>query len=412
MGAAQGANMGIGNEDKTAFSFEGNWREYAPIAFTNILLTFVTLGVYRFWATTRERRYFWSKTRFIDDRFEWTGTGLELLFGFLIALVLFVLPFFLLNLILNGLILQSYQEIAATIGGILYFFLIYLSGVAIFRGLRYRLSRTYWHGIHGGTDQNGLGYGWSWIWKSIVAYLCLALLFPWSMTSLWKQRWEAMSFGPHAFRSNPEWSKLMGRYILAYLAPIGLVIVLVVLAVPAGMAIGMTGGSEPNPVLIGILIGVFVLAFYIIWPLIALIFYAAYVREVIGTMELSTLEFEFTASTKDWVKLFIGNVGLWLAAGLLAAIPIAALGLFNQFTKIEPGQTAFASNPFAFFAFMLLLAIPFSVVGPFVRYRGWAFYVRHMEAGGEINLAALTQSETRELKQGEGLLDAFDMGAI
>jgi uncharacterized membrane protein YjgN (DUF898 family) len=404
--------MGIGTEDDTAFSFEGSWREFAPIALSNLLLTFVTLGFYRFWATARERRYLWSKTRFIDDRFEWTGTGLELFFGFLIALVLFAMPFLVLNLILQGLILQSYQQIALSLGGLLYFFLIYLSGVAIFRGLRYRLSRTYWHGIHGGTDTGGWAYGWSWIWKSIVAYLCLALLFPWSMTSLWKQRWESMSFGPHAFRSNPEWSKLMGKYILAYLAPIGLVILLAVLAVPAMLAAGAAAGPDPSPVAMGVIGVVFILAFYIIWPLIALIFYAAYVREIVGTMELSTLEFEFTARTKDWVKLFLGNVGLWLIAGAAAAVPIAAFGLVAKFGTLQPGQSLLANNPLAFAAIFVLLAIPFAIVGPFVRYRGWSFYVRHMEAGGEINLAALTQSPTRELKQGEGLLDAFDMGAI
>jgi uncharacterized membrane protein YjgN (DUF898 family) len=404
--------MGIGTEDDTAFSFEGSWREFAPIALSNLLLTFVTLGFYRFWATARERRYLWSKTRFIDDRFEWTGTGLELFFGFLIALVLFAMPFLVLNLILQGLILQSYQQIALSLGGLLYFFLIYLSGVAIFRGLRYRLSRTYWHGIHGGTDSGGWAYGWSWIWKSIVAYLCLALLFPWSMTSLWKQRWESMSFGPHAFRSNPEWSKLMGKYILAYLAPIGLAILLAVLAVPAMLVAGAASGPDPSPVAMGVIGVVFILAFYIIWPLIALIFYAAYVREIVGTMELSTLEFEFTARTKDWVKLFLGNVGLWLIAGAVAAVPIAAFGLVAKFGTLQPGQSLLANNPLAFAAIFVLLAIPFAIVGPFVRYRGWSFYVRHMEAGGEINLAALTQSPTRELKQGEGLLDAFDMGAI
>ena len=36
-----------------AIRFTGNWREYLPIAATNALLTIVTLGVYRFWATAR-----------------------------------------------------------------------------------------------------------------------------------------------------------------------------------------------------------------------------------------------------------------------------------------------------------------------------------------------------------------------
>ncbi|RYY36921.1 MAG: DUF898 family protein, partial [Sphingomonadales bacterium] len=42
-----------------AFEFHGTWREFAPIAFTNLLLTIVTLGIYSFWARTRERQYLW-----------------------------------------------------------------------------------------------------------------------------------------------------------------------------------------------------------------------------------------------------------------------------------------------------------------------------------------------------------------
>src|SRR5690606_18489998 len=72
---------------ETAFGFDGTWQEFAPIAFTNLLLTIVTLGICRFWATTRERQYFWSRTRFVDERLEWAGTGMELFIGFLLVLV-------------------------------------------------------------------------------------------------------------------------------------------------------------------------------------------------------------------------------------------------------------------------------------------------------------------------------------
>ncbi len=35
-------------EGARAFRFTGTWQEYAPIAFTNLLLTIVTLGIYTF----------------------------------------------------------------------------------------------------------------------------------------------------------------------------------------------------------------------------------------------------------------------------------------------------------------------------------------------------------------------------
>ncbi|MGD9809975.1 MAG: DUF898 family protein [Sphingobium sp.] len=95
-------------EDQTgasAFGFDGSWKEYAPIAFTNLLLTLVTLGIYRFWATTRTRRYLWSRTTFIDDRLEWTGTGKELFLGFVIVVGLFLIPLFFLQFGMQALII-------------------------------------------------------------------------------------------------------------------------------------------------------------------------------------------------------------------------------------------------------------------------------------------------------------------
>ena len=69
-----------------AVRFTGSWREYLPIAATNVLLTIVTLGVYRFWATARQRRYLWSRTEVIGDRLEWSGTGKEMFIGFLMVM--------------------------------------------------------------------------------------------------------------------------------------------------------------------------------------------------------------------------------------------------------------------------------------------------------------------------------------
>ena len=75
-----------------AIRFTGNWREYLPIAASNVLLIIVTLGIYRFWAAARQRRYLWSRTEVIGDRLEWSGTGKEMFIGFLIV-TLVLLPF-------------------------------------------------------------------------------------------------------------------------------------------------------------------------------------------------------------------------------------------------------------------------------------------------------------------------------
>jgi len=395
--------MGIGNEDQTAFSFEGSWKEFAPIALSNALLTIVTLSFYRFWATTRERQYFWSQTRFIDDRLEWTGTGGELFRGFLLALLIFGLPWLILSFGLQAMILQGYTAAASVIGVLVFLIFIMLPGIARFRALRYRLSRTRWHGIRGGSDDPGIAYGFATIWRTIVGFLPLGIMIPWSMTTLWRERWNKMSFGPHLFRSNPQWSNLLGRFLLCGVGPIALAFGAVIVAVPIIMASGQQSGFSVGLILF------LIIAVYASMVLFPVAYYAAFFREVVNTLELSTLEFSFTARTKDWILLFLGHGGLGLLALIVAFVIATPFGLMADVASLAPGDTL--GVPLAI-GLVLAFLLPFSLVMPFVRYRNWRFFIRHMEAGGEINLETLTQSTTKATVEGEGLLDALDIGAF
>lgn len=397
--------MGIGGQDETAFSFEGNWRELAPILFTNLMLSIVTLGIYRFWGIARERRYLWSKTRFIDDRLEWMGTGKELLIGFLLVMAILFVPLFMLQFVLQGLLIQGQAAVASVLAGAIYLVFIYVGGLAIFRGLRYRLSRTNWHGIRGGSADPGFRYGWSYVWKTLAGVFALGLLVPWSMTSLWSERWNRMSFGSHMFESSPEWSGLMRRYLLCYLAPV-VALIAAVVAIIAGVASdGASGGMAAGFLAIALLFA----SVYIILPLAALAYYAAFFREMIGTLSLSTLRFHFSARTSDWLRLILGNIGLYVLVFAVALLLAAALGI----ATLPTNPQAQADPPIASLVIIgVALAIPLGLVGGFVRYRNWFFFIRHLEAGGEIHLATLTQSATPEPRQGEGLLDAMDIGGF
>ena len=350
---------------ETAFEFEGTWQEFAPIAFTNLLLTIVTLGIYRFWATSRERRYLWSRSRFIDERLEWSGTGKELFLGFMIVLVLFVLPFFLITQGAQALALQGYELAAIGLSLLSFLFIFYLMGVARFRALRYRLSRTRWHGIRGGSDDQGLGFGVSYMWKTFLGYLVAGLLIPWSMTSLWNERWSKMSFGPFQFHSHADAGTVFPRFLLFYLAPFMIFIAAIPLAF-AGMADGFDG-VEPGAGFV-LAIFAFLFIFYFGLGLIAVAFYAKFYREAVGATELGDLHFHFGASTMDWIKLLLGDV--------------------------------------------VLVVFTLGIGWIFLGYRHWKFFITHMEASGEVRLDELTQSTTATSKHGEGLLDAFDVGAI
>ncbi len=388
----------------SAFRFHGRWQEFASIAVPNLLLTIVTLGIYRFWATTRERQYLWSKTDFIDERLEWTGTGLELLIGFIMAVVLILVPFFVLQFLAQALALQGYTGWAALLTFAMFGLIMYLIGIARFRALRYRLSRTYWHGIRGGSHDQGFGYGWSYIWKTIIGYLVLGLLVPWSMMALWNERWNKMSFGPHKIDATGKYADTFKRYLLFYLMPFVLFI--------GGLVVGAMFGSTDSvggAAVAGVL---FVLIFYGALGAVALAYYAKFFRVAVEGMSLHKLDFAFPARTKDWFILFLGDAGLYLIAALPVAIILSVTGLLGSFEFPQPGESTAALESSILIVVVAFSVLPFALIGPFIRYRHWKFFVVHMEAYGEVNLDELTQSETVVARHGEGLLDAFDVGAI
>lgn len=350
-------------DDGRAVRFTGTWREYLPIAATNALLIICTLGVYRFWASARQRRYLWSRTELIDDRLEWTGTGKEMFLGFLIVIAVLAPFLIFFQFLFPALVARGMELAAGTILLLFYVALVFLGGFARFRALRYRLSRTWWHGIRGGSDNPGWAYGGEYLGRFALSFLTMFIVYPWAATRLWNSRWNAMSFGPLEFRANLNADGLKGRWALIYVAPIGLLFV--------GMAVGALsvaaaqGGSSPS--LSVMLFGLFVL-FYLAIPLLTLHWYAKYFRNAAQATSLGDLQFGFDASTKDWLGLFLGNL----------ALAVVTLGF---------GITYWG-------------------------YRNWAFMVRHLHLYGTVNVSELTQSPTRAPREAEGFADAFDVGAI
>jgi uncharacterized membrane protein YjgN (DUF898 family) len=345
----------------SAFTFTGSWREFLPIAVSNLLLTVVTLGFYRFWAKARERRYLWSRTHFIDDHLEWTGTGKEMFIGFLVV-ALCLLPILLFfQFGLQAMVARGEVEAAMLITIFIYGGIFYLFGVGQFRALRYRLSRSWWHGIRGGAEARGWRYGVSFMWKNAVGYSVAGLLVPWAQTSLWNDRWNKMSFGRHPVEASADPDGLFGRWMLVYLAPlVGLLFGTVLMG-----AIGFAGGSSTTAVLsVVIAFG----AFFLAYQVASIAYKAAFYRKAVEQTEFGGLSFAFEAGTADWLKLILGNI----------ALVVFTLGL----------------------GFV------------FIGYRNWSFFVRHMEAAGEINLDHLLQSQTSASSDAEGLADAFDIGAI
>ena len=275
-------------ENGRGIEFTGNWREYLPIAITNALLIICTLGIYRFWASARQRRYLWSRTKFIDDSLEWTGTGKEMFLGFVIVICVLA-PFFLfIQFLFPALVAHGKAEAAF---GIIFLFeiaLIYLGGFARFRALRYRLSRTFWHGIRGGSDDPGWAYGGEYLGRIFLAGMTLWIAWPWMATHLWNTRWNKMSFGPLRFEAGLESEGLGWPWALVYLVPLGGLIL-------AGVMMLLVGaiGAQAHPIA-GVSLGAIAVALFLVAylgiPLMTLNWYAHYYRHAAEATKIGDLE--------------------------------------------------------------------------------------------------------------------------
>ena len=141
-----GATPGVhpGGEPRPLVVFTGRGGPYCILLIKTVICSLLTVGVYSFWGRTEMRRYLWSNTQVLGEPLEYTGTGKELLLGFLI-----VLPFFILFSFLAALAAAS----VPVAGGLLFY--LALAGCyeyAAYRALRYRLTRTRWRGIRGNLD--------------------------------------------------------------------------------------------------------------------------------------------------------------------------------------------------------------------------------------------------------------------
>ncbi len=128
----------------TNVKFHGDGGKYFGILAVNLILTIITLGLYYPWARAKNLQYIYGETEFAGSRFTFHGTGKEMFKGFIKAVLIIGILF----------AIYMWSSMSKEITIVLLGALVYLLGViaiipiAIHGGLRYRMSRTSWRGIH------------------------------------------------------------------------------------------------------------------------------------------------------------------------------------------------------------------------------------------------------------------------
>ncbi|MFZ0055868.1 MAG: DUF898 family protein [Pseudolabrys sp.] len=202
--------------------FLGQRRSYWRLLIRGAALLMVTLGIYRFWLVTDVRRFLWSNTEIAGEPLEYTGTALELLIGFLVAIALLIpiyAGFFLAALDLG---------LLGKLSGLLAFAALGVLGqYAIYRARRYRLTRTIYRGLR----FHQSGSAWSYAIRAtlwwIATIVTLGLAYPFQMASLERYKMRNTFYGDLAGRFEASGFALLLRGLpmwLLFFAPLALAI--------------------------------------------------------------------------------------------------------------------------------------------------------------------------------------------
>ena len=179
-------------------------------------LTLITLGIYRFWAKTRIRKYIWSGTAAGQDSFEYTGTGLEKFSGFLVTIVVLAIYLGIVQMILLFFGLSLMADATTTLGQIAQIAAFYISFFAVmpliffaqYRARRYKMARTRWGGIRFGMDSAAWGFVWWAIAHSFLTIITFGVMVPRQTFYLEKYMADRSWFGDAQFVQNGRWQSL------------------------------------------------------------------------------------------------------------------------------------------------------------------------------------------------------------
>lgn len=188
--------------------YDGKTEDLYGIWAMNLLLTVVTLGVYRFWGKTRLRRYLSSSFSLGGDRFQYIGTGLELFLGFLKALPIIIAVY-------APFIVWPTDKHPLTALFIFPLFMLIYAGV--YFALRYRLSRLTWRGVRGRLTGSPWKFGMLRMGRGILNALTIGFLIPHSDMRIQRFMMENVHFGSAKAEFKAEPGPLIGINIITLL---------------------------------------------------------------------------------------------------------------------------------------------------------------------------------------------------
>jgi uncharacterized membrane protein YjgN (DUF898 family) len=367
-------DQGTSDAAHQALHYDGRIGPLYRIFVVNLLLTIVTVGIYRFWAITRWRRYFWSHMSFQGERLEYTGRGIELFLGVLMAIGILI-GLAVVAGVLSYVLGRIHRALAVLPIFVLYVTIFILAAAARFSAQRYRLSRTSWCGIRGGMRGSALAYGVRSFLYMLLLPFTLFQTLPWMQIRLAERRINASMLGSASFSFRGRARSLYLPFIATFLgtAVLFAVLVAVVWGIVGPWIMPFVGSADDPRLAMALrravpVIVIGVLAFSVGAALIGCWYSALFLRHVVGNTRLDALPLRSTVTGRALLWLFVGN-------GLIALLTLG-LGL------------------------------------PFVFQRSMHFLARNLLISGTLDVDALRQSTLAAPRTGEGMFQLLDHGSV
>lgn len=383
--------------------YRGDAAKLFPLALGVGMLGLVTLGVYRFWGKARIRRHVWGKIRVGDDALEFTGTGLEMFLGFLMAVVALAVYLAVVQLILFSVGIrfvfdpQSETEVIAQGISIALSFLAVLPLLifAAYRSRRYKLARTRFRGIRFAMDNAAGGYVIRALGYLVLTGLSLGLLWPLMTFRLEAYMTDRTWYGGARFRQGGAWTGLYRAYFHVIVG-MGMILGAVVFG-----AIGESWVSGLLSVL------------GVIWGMVGLILYR--VRAFGYLMSHKEMEggLGFHAAPRAGAVVWAyikGALIVGLLGGVASAVIFAPMGA--MMVGIEEASD-FVQLEFAVLGvvlYLLVLTVFGALTLVFISQPVLAQFVDSVTVTGAQALDAVRQRVADGGADAEGLADALDMG--
>jgi uncharacterized membrane protein YjgN (DUF898 family) len=356
----------LDNATPLEFTQTGSNGGFVGISFKTWFLNIITLTLYRFWGRTEVRKKIWGETQLNGEGFEYTGRGIELFKGFLIATFVIVLPYLL--VVFAGQLLPPAIGIPLILGFVL--FLYWGIGAAIWLAFRYLASRTTWRGIRFALTGEAIPFTNLYFGQLLLTLVTLGWWSPKMDLNVSQPMWSNMSYGDIPFSFDMDEAKrenLYGPFALAWFSGFIGYFGLIAAAVASGI-MGAHAPTDPASMM-SFIITIYGAAFGLV--LILLFAWAPYqaaiLRAIVRGIKIGDASFRMEM---NWITM------AWLS-----------------------------------FSNAIILIFSLGIAAPLVAGRSARYLISRLKSEGTVDLSGANQT-VRGPGQAEGLADALEIGLV